>query len=297
MNKTKKRACVFRRDIMGSTNEKAKQFWSGEGGDFWVENQEELDVTLEPLGRAALTNIDLSSCASVLDIGCGTGRTTIEIAKKLAANGKATGLDISKPMLKKAKMHAQAEGVENVSFDCVDAQVESLGDAVFDAAFSRFGVMFFEDSMEAFSNIQGALKEDAPLSFVCWQSPASNPWHARAMEVVTQYIDIPRPPRRSPSPFAFEERDYVEEILVAAKFRKIEIMPFEKKIVWFNGKDPHRAASSYLSINPIVSEGLAALDDEGKEKILAGLANLFSLNQIDGQIMFDSATWIVSAIK
>ena len=282
---------------MGSINEKAKQFWSGEGGDFWVENQEELDITLEPLGEATLKNIDLSSCDSVLDIGCGTGRTTIDIAERLAAHGKATGLDISEPMLEQAKILAQAEGVENVSFECLDVQVESLGDTRFDAAFSRFGVMFFEDPMQAFSNIHRALREDAPLSFVCWQSPMVNPWHFLAMEVVTEFIDNPKPPPRSPSPFAFQEREYVEEILVTANFREIEITPFEMKIPWFDGKDPNQAAASYLSINPIISEGLAALDNEGKEKILARLSDLFSSHQTDGRIVFDSATWIVAAIK
>ena len=148
-----KKCGYLRGKTMGSVNEKAKQFWSGEGGDFWVENQEELDITLEPLGEATLKNIDLSSCDSILDIGCGTGRTTIDIAKRLAAHGKATGLDISEPMLEQAKILAQAEGVANVSFECVDVQVESLDDARFDAAFSRFGVMFFEDPMQAFSNI------------------------------------------------------------------------------------------------------------------------------------------------
>ena len=92
---------------MESANEKAKQFWSGDGGDFWVENQNDLDVTLAPLGEAALKKLNLLSCSSVLDIGCGTGRTTIDIAKSLGADGKATGLDISEPMLQKAKMLAK----------------------------------------------------------------------------------------------------------------------------------------------------------------------------------------------
>ena len=92
-----------------------------------------------------------------------------------------------------------------------------------------------------------------------------NPWHFLAMEVVTEFIDIPKPPPRSPSPFAFQEREYVEEILVTANFREIEITPFEMKIPWFDGKDPNQAAASYLSINPIISEGLAALDNDGKE--------------------------------
>ena len=282
---------------MESVNEKAKQFWSGDGGDFWVENQNDLDVTLAPLGEAALKKLNLLSFSSVLDIGCGTGRTTIDIAKSLGADGKATGLDISEPMLQKAEMLAKSEEVENIGFACVDVQVESLGDVVFDAAFSRFGVMFFEDPMEAFSNIHNALSATGALSFVCWQSPAVNPWHALSMEVVTEYIDIPKPPPRSPSPFAFQERDYVAEILVTAGFRNIEIQSLEKKIAWFNGKDSNCAASSYLSINPIISEGLAQLDDEGKQNIQNRLANLFLSHQIDGRIMFDSSTWIVSAGK
>ena len=163
---------------MGSVNEKAKQFWSGEGGDFWVENQEELDITLEPLGEATLKNIDLSSCDSILDIGCGTGRTTIDIAKRLAAHGKATGLDISEPMLEQAKILAQAEGVENVRFECVDVQVESLGDTRFairshvfrrpDAGFFEYSLCFERGRSSLFRLL--AITDGEPLAFSSYGS-------------------------------------------------------------------------------------------------------------------------------
>ena len=282
---------------MDPVNIKTKEFWSGKGGGFWVDNQKDLDMTLSPLGNAAIKNIDLSTCTSVLDVGCGTGRTTIDIAKSLVGAGRATGLDISEPMLEKAKLLAGTEGIENVDFSCLDVQVDFLGEGLFDAVFSRFGVMFFEGSVEAFANIHMALQKNATLSFVCWQAPATNPWHSLSMQIVRDFIEIPNPPERSPGPFAFQESDYIDELLTTAGFREIAITPLEHQLVWFHGKDPHDAASSYLSINPVISEGLTLLDDEGKENIKACLAELFLAHQTHRGITFDSATWIVSALR
>ena len=102
-------------------NVKQKAFWSGKGGDVWVERQDELDITLKPLGDAALKKIDLSNCNKILDIGCGTGRTTLDIASE-HVNSKVSGLDISLPMLVHAKSLAANENISNAEFIVQDVQ-------------------------------------------------------------------------------------------------------------------------------------------------------------------------------
>ena len=281
---------------MDAVNAKTKAFWSGAGGEFWVENQNDLDATLKPLGEAAMRKIHLPVCRSVLDIGCGTGRTTLDIVKQLTHGGKAYGLDISEPMLEKARILAHKEQVSDVEFSCTDVQVDVLADTKFDAAFSRFGVMFFDDSIQAFSNIYSTLMPNAVFSFVCWQAPSLNPWHAEAIAIVNEFIELPRPPDRSPGPFAFQDRDYIEHILTASGFNRISIVPLHASLRWFQGKDPYQAATRYVSINPVISQGIAALDQGRKVDVTKKLTDLFLSRREGDAMVFDSATWVVSAL-
>ena len=197
---------------MEDKNAKQKDFWSGKGGDYWVEKQSEMDIMLNPLGEKALAKLDLQSNSKVLDIGCGCGATTLEIAQ-IVSEGAVTGLDISVPMLHKAKSEAKIQGIANVDFKVVDVQVEQLAYEEYDSVYSRFGVMFFDDPFEAFKNIFSSVRVGGQLSFVCWQDPSLNPWQSLSLQVIRGYLDMPSPPPRSPGPFAFHEKDYVKAIL------------------------------------------------------------------------------------
>ena len=179
---------------MSEVNKNQKDFWSGKGGDIWVERQNVMDTMLSPLGEAALNKLNFNEEENVLDIGCGCGHTTLNIAKRIGPSGNVTGLDISEPMLKRAKESTFEMSITNASFKCVDAQTEDLGDQIYSAAFSRFGVMFFEDSIAAFKNINKSLISGGYLSFVCWQSPAVNPWQSLFIQEVKKFLDLPSPP-------------------------------------------------------------------------------------------------------
>ena len=168
---------------MEDKNAKQKEFWSGKGGDYWVVKQNEMDTMLNPLGKKALAKLDLRIDSKVLDIGCGCGATTIDIATKVP-EGKVTGLDISVPMLDQAKSEAIERGLTNIDFKVVDVQVEQLATEKYDCVYSRFGVMFFEDPFEAFKNIFSSVKEGGELSFVCWQDPALNPWQSLSLSLI-----------------------------------------------------------------------------------------------------------------
>ena len=197
---------------MEDKNIKQKEFWSGKGGDYWVVKQSEMDIMLNPLGKKALDKLDLKNNSKVLDIGCGCGATTLQIANKLP-DASVIGLDISVPMLARAKSEAGNQAITNVDFRVVDVQVEKLAQEEYDFVYSRFGVMFFEDPYEAFKNIFSSIKDEGEISFVCWQDPSLNPWQSLSLQVIKEYLDMPSPPPRSPGPFAFAEKDYVQNIL------------------------------------------------------------------------------------
>ena len=152
---------------MEETNKKQREFWSGAGGDVWVDKQREMDIMLNPLGKNAINKIDFSDKLTILDIGCGCGDTS-DIAKKVP-EGKVLGLDISEPMLDRARNSAN-ELSKNIDFEVKDVQTDSMPSEYFDVAFSRFGVMFFEDSYAAFKNIYTSIKQGGQLAFVCWQT-------------------------------------------------------------------------------------------------------------------------------
>ena len=281
---------------MEDKNIKQKQFWSGAGGDVWVDKQREMDIMLNPLGERAIQGLDLSGEKKILDIGCGCGATTLEIAKAVT-QGEVIGVDISEPMLERATKTASDMMLNNTSFQVKDVQVDEMPLSYFDIAFSRFGVMFFEDPFEAFKNINHSLKDNGQLSFVCWQHASLNPWQSLSFEVIKEFLDLPAPAPKSPGPFAFEDKSYINEILTESGFRDIEIKDNQEDIVMFSGKSIREACEDYLTINPVVTEMLKNSPTELREEILEALIGKFSDFHNNEGLLFPSATWIVTAKK
>ncbi|HIM21756.1 MAG TPA: class I SAM-dependent methyltransferase [Gammaproteobacteria bacterium] len=282
---------------MSEVNKNQRDFWSGKGGDIWVERQNAMDTMLSPLGEAALNKLNLNEGENVLDIGCGCGHTTLNIAKRISPDGQVTGLDISEPMLKRAKESANEMSISNASFNCVDVQTDDMGEEVYSAAFSRFGVMFFEDPVAAFCNINKSLITGASLSFVCWQSPALNPWQSLFIEAVKKYVDLPSPPPRSPSPFAFMESEYVSSILEESNFQNIMIEGHEAEVNMFSGRRLSDSVKDYISINPVVSGMLKDSTEQEKTEIINSAIEAFSPYYSAKGLMFPSATWLVTTTK
>ena len=282
---------------MTEANIDQKNFWSGKGGDVWVQRQQAMDTMLRPLGEAALQKLELNEDTNVLDIGCGCGNTTLSIAEKIKPTGRVTGLDISEPMLQRARESARELSLENTFFQCLDVQTEDIGVNTFNAAFSRFGVMFFEDSIAAFTNINKSLVSGSPLSFVCWQSPIQNPWQSLFVQEVKKFIDLPAPPPRSPGPFAFMESDYVNSILENSNFENIEIEGHEAEVNMFSGRSLSDSVNDYISINPVVSEMLKDTSNELKQEIINAAIEVFSPYYSDKGLIFPSSTWLVTAKK
>ncbi|GIT32926.1 MAG: methyltransferase [Gammaproteobacteria bacterium] len=282
---------------MSEVNKNQKDFWSGKGGDIWVERQNVMDTMLSPLGEAALNKLNFNEEENVLDIGCGCGHTTLNIEKRIEPLGNVTGLDISEPMLERAKESAVEMSITNTSFKCVDVQTEDLGDQIYSAAFSRFGVMFFEDSIAAFKNINRSLISGGCLSFVCWQSPAVNPWQSLFIQEIKKFLELPSPPPRSPGPFAFMESEYVFSILEESKFQDINIEGYEAEVNMFSGRSLSDSVKDYISINPVVTEMLRDSSEDQTTEIVNSAIEAFSPYYSEKGLIFPSATWLVTPKK
>src|SRR5467141_281082 len=147
------------------------EYWNGGAAETWVAQQERLDRQLDPLGRAALRALAPRPGEHVLDVGCGSGQTALQLADAVGPGGRVVGLDLSSQLLAAARRRNPSA---HVAFERADAQTHAF-DQPFDAIYSRFGVMFFADPVAAFANLRRALKPGGRMAFVCWRAESENP--------------------------------------------------------------------------------------------------------------------------
>jgi trans-aconitate methyltransferase len=166
-------------------------YWNETAGPSWVAMNDALDAEMRELGLAAMKALAPRTGERLIDIGCGCGATTLELARRVGPTGAVMGVDISVPMLEVAR--GRAAHLPQVSFQQADAQTHPLAAA--DAAFSRFGVMFFEDPVRAFANVRHALSGGGRMAFVCWRAAAQNPCMTAAMAAVGPLLSAPPLPR------------------------------------------------------------------------------------------------------
>ena len=176
--------------------------WNEDVGSAWVTYADHFDATLEHFGEAALAALNVHSGERVVDIGCGAGATTLRLAAA-AAPAAVLGVDLSKPMLGLARQRATAAGLTNVTFAEHDVEAEPFGSGVVDAAYSRFGVMFFEQPVRAFTHVHESLVPSGRLGFVCFQSPFDNPFILVPTMAAAPILKMSPPTSpTAPSPFA-----------------------------------------------------------------------------------------------
>lgn len=269
------------------------EFWNGPVGDKWAKFADVQDRMLESLGTAAMNACDIRSGHAVLDVGCGSGTTTIEISHRVGSRGRVLGIDISLPMLDVGRTRLGALGIDGVTFENRDVASYRFEENMFDRAFSRFGVMFFLDPVAAFTNIRSGLKSGGRLAFVCWQAAEKNPWLRIPLEVALQYI--PAPPLgdpEAPGPLAFANPDRIRAILSEAGFGEISIEPLETQVPM--DADVSGAVKKLIELGP-VSRLLTDAPDGVVAQIENDIGAAISDFQTDNGVMMETGTWIVSA--
>lgn len=190
-------------------------FWSDEAGPLWVEQRAAMDIALAGVLDHTLARAGLKPGDSVLDIGCGAGTSTLAIAATIGNSGHVTGVDISTTLL--AAAQARSTGQSNVAYLDADAQTFPFAPGSADAIVSRFGVMFFEDSVAAFANMARALRVDGRFSFAAWGEIAENPFFTLPAQIARQILGpVPRSDPDAPGPVTFRNPDKVARILTDA---------------------------------------------------------------------------------
>jgi SAM-dependent methyltransferase len=268
-------------------NEAQVEYWNSAMGEQWAQNQENLDRLLAPLSEAAISAAALQQGERVLDVGCGCGATTLVMADQGAI---ATGIDVSRPMLGKAR--SRAEGRSNPEFVLADAALHGFnGD--YDVLFSRFGVMFFVQPVAAFANLRSALRSGGRVCFLCWQPADRNPWVSVPMVVARKLLPPADPiDPKAPGPFAFGDAEYVSDILTQAGFNAVQATSLERPLSL--GRDATAATEFVTRIGP-VSRALVDLDEARRDELMNEIRITLESHTGDHGVELGAACWIVTA--
>jgi SAM-dependent methyltransferase len=273
----------------------AQQWDCGEDGAYWVANQQRFDRMLEPFTALILRAACLQAGGHVLDVGCGCGATT-RAAARLVMPGEAVGIDLSGPMLGLARADAEAAGLANAEFWQGDAQVHPLGPARFSTVISRFGVMFFENPVAAFTNIRSAAQPAGRLVFVCWQLLAVNQWLLVPGAALAEHLPPPPAPEPgAPGMFAFADPDRLRQILAAAGWQDVEITSEHVQILVGGGGSVDDAVG-FVRTGSMARAMLAGADADTADRAAASLrAALAPYADSDG-VHLGAGVWLVQAV-
>lgn len=200
-------------------NEREREQWSGAVGAVWVRRQEDLDRLMGSVTELLLARAALGRGQRVLDLGCGAGDSTIAAARAVGATGRVTGIDAAEQLLALGAARAKAAGLSNMDWHLGDAQTDSVPGSPFDAALSRFGIMFFADPAAAFANIRAQLRPGARMTLAAWGPAVENPWFALPARVAADRFGAEAAgDPHAPGPLAFADPGHVLPILRAAGF-------------------------------------------------------------------------------
>lgn len=266
------------------------ELWNGPAARAWVDQQEMLDRVLKPVADRLKETVEAARPARLLDVGCGTGTTTLEAARLLGSAGRCVGVDISGPMLAAARTRADREGLA-AEFLQADAQTHAFEPGDFDMLISRFGVMFFGDPVAAFANLGKATQQGGRLAFVAWRGAAENPFMTAAERAAAPLLPG-LPPRRpdAPGQFAFADPERVGGILREGGWDAIDIRPVD-----FACSLPEAELQTYVTRMGPVGMALAGADPETRTRIVDAVMPAFAPFVIGSEVRFTAACWEVSA--
>lgn len=271
-------------------DEDQAQRWNGSAGCAWVEAQRMLDRTLQPFEDLLVAEVSASGAQQVLDVGCGTGSTTRAVARLVGAEGRSVGIDISEQMIGAARVVAEQERAP-ATFVCADAQQHAFESQGFDMIMSRFGVMFFEDSVQAFANLRSACRDGASLRCIVWRSPAENPFMTAAERAAAPLLPN-LPPRRpdAPGQFGFADDRRVHSILEESGWSEIDIRPIDVTCTL-----PEQELIRYGTRFGPVGIALQEADPQTRTRVAAAVRAAFDPYVHGAEVRFTACCWMIGA--
>jgi SAM-dependent methyltransferase len=269
-------------------NEAQREAWNGASGLNWVADPDHRDAVLAEAADRLLAVARLAPGEDVLDIGCGCGVTSIAAAA-MVRPGSVTGIDLSAPMLEVARRRTGDAGVTYVQ---ADAQTHAFEPAAFDVAITRFGTMFFDDPIGAFTNIAGAVRDGGRLCLATWQPLSANDWLTVPGAALVQFGPLPGTDGSGPGMFAQSDPTRVTDVLERAGWSDVDVEP---TTVSLKLGDSVAEATDYLAATGIGRSVLDPLDDADRRRALAAVSESLEPHAgVDG-VRLDGAINLVTA--
>ena len=273
------------------SNREQLQAWSGDEGAYWAAHAEQLDRGMAAYDPALLEAAHLHRTARVLDIGCGTGATS-RAAARVAADGTVLGIDLSPQMIRVGREQAAREGLANVEHVQGDAQVHPFGDAAWDVAVSRAGVMFFGDQPAAFANIARALRPGGHLALLVWQELSRNEWLREIATALAAGRPLPSPPPQAPGPFSLSDPDRVGPLLATAGFTDVTFRGLSEPMHF-----GRTAEDAFAFVMGLLGWMLEGLDDVARGHALEALRSCLERHETGHGVLLGSAAWLITGTR
>ena len=268
-------------------------YWNGPGGKHWTERQELQDIVLKPVSKVLINRAAVKAGETVVDIGCGCGATSFDLLRAVGSTGQVTGVDISEPMLGRAR--ELAPGGAPVEFVLADATVYPFSPESTDLLFSRFGVMFFAQPPVSFANMRKALRPGGRLVFACWRTPRDNPWMMIGLKEAYKFVPkLPEMKPDDPGPFSFADEERVRRILGDAGFTGVGLERVDLSLDIATGRGLEAAIETVLAIGPTSR----ALENQPADKVEAAtqsIRTVLAAHQKGETIPLGGSIWIVTA--
>ncbi len=267
-------------------------YWNGPGGQRWLNRQQIQEALFAPVADILMDRAAARVGETVLDIGCGCGSLSLALAHRVAPDGRVFGVDVSAPMLERARRQAPGLPVE---FILADATVHPFPAGAADLLFSRFGVMFFAEPARSFANMRRGLRSGARLIFACWREPRMNSWAMAPLQEA--YRHVPRLPQigpEDPGPFSLGDEARVRRILEEAGFICISLEPIALSFDLAVGRGLDTAVDTAMGIGP-ASRALDGQTEELRRAAAASIRNMLAQHQSGKQVLLPGAIWIVCA--
>jgi SAM-dependent methyltransferase len=268
-------------------------YWNGPGGQHWTDRQAVQDVLLAPISDILIASARPAPGNRIIDVGCGCGATSIALAERVAPDGAVLGVDISAPMLARAR--ELAPGGLPLDFALADATVYPFAPQSFDLLVSRFGVMFFAEPSVSFANLRKALRRDGRTAFACWREPKQNPWMMMPLQAVYKHVPkLPQVGPEDPGPFSFAAEERVHRILSEAGYTAIAMQPHDLSLDIAIGRGLDAAVQGALEIGP-ASRALQDQPEHVREAARASIREALAQFAQGECVMLPAAIWIVTA--
>ena len=274
-------------------NSAQAEYWNSAAGQKWTDHQERQDQVLRPVLDRLVAAANPKPGDRVIDVGCGCGATTIAFAARVAPGGDALGVDISEPMLGRARERAP-EGLP-IRFERADATVYPFEPKSADLAVSRFGVMFFADPSRSFANLRKGLKAGGRLVFICWREARENPFFVLPLREAGKHVPrLPEMDPEAPGPFALASEARVRRILAEAGFKDAALEPVDLELDIAAGRGLEEAVKAAITMGP-TSRMVEGQSEAVHAAVTADIRKALSAHARGTSVPLGGAIWIVTA--